>query len=332
MLSTAADDAMGMQPMTQLTVSLFGSLQVSHQPSGISFGGRPGRSPATHPTGKVARLLAYLLLGGRQSHQRDELAECFWGDRDSNSARRCLSTAVWRLRQIVEPAGTPSGTYLLSNAGDEIAFNWESDHRVDCLEFEVRIDSALRIRPESMTHEAARALEECLGLYRGELLCGVYDSWALRERERLRSRYLDGLTLLMRHWLHVGNYRGGIEVGERILGQDPLREDVHRDMMRLFAGAGDRSRAIRQYQECCRLLSRELRVEPLEETRALHDSISTAGHCETLVHPRAQQISAGEALAKLRSALEEVERARAVVEQVLPGLEPGKEPPLRGNR
>jgi len=308
--------------MSQLTVSLLGSVQVRHEPRELSLAPRGVAGPVLRPTRKVARLLAYLLLTGRRSHQRDELADCFWGEQGINNARRCLSTAVWRLRQILEPAGTPNGSFLLCAGGEDIAFNWDSDHFVDALEFDHRMDAALRRAPDQMPLAAARSLEEGLEIYRGELLCGVYDAWALRERERLRARYLDGLTQLMRFCRHVGDLHRGIEIGDRILEQDPLREDVHRDLIRLHAASGQRAQAIRQYLVCRELLARELRVEPLEETQALFREISAGGNRPLPASSvPTGQVSAQEALAQLRRALDGLERARAQVERCLPALE-----------
>ncbi len=308
--------------MSQLTVSLLGSVQVRHEPHVASVLQLGAVAPAVRPTRKVARLLAYLLLAGRHSHQRDELADRFWSEQGINNARRCLSTAVWRLRQIIEPKGIANGTYLLCEGGEEIAFNWDSDHRVDVVEFESCLDGALRMPPDQMTLAAARKLEEGLEAYGGELLCGVYDSWALRERERLRVRYLDGLTQLMRFCQHVGDFHRGIEIGDKILEQDPLREDVLRDLMRLHAGSGQRSQAIRQYRECHALLARELRVEPLEETQALYREISAGGCCsDSRDRGKEGVVTAREALQQLRAALDGVERARAQVESCLPALE-----------
>ena len=46
--------------------------------------------------------------------------------------------------------------------------------------------------------------------------------------------------------------------GRRLLAQDPLHEPAHQESMRLYAAAGRRSDALRQYRECVRVLEREL--------------------------------------------------------------------------
>src|SRR6185503_3614725 len=59
----------------------------------------------------------------------------------------------------------------------------------------------------------------------------------------------------------------------QLLALDPLQEPVHRTLMRLHAGLGQRGAALRQYQHCVSALRSELGVEPEEETRQLYQEI-----------------------------------------------------------
>ena len=64
-----------------------------------------------------------------------------------------------------------------------------------------------------------------------------------------------------------------IDVGQRLLRHDPLRESAHRSMMRLYHRLGDRTAALRQYEACRDALAQQLGVKPAEETRALARTI-----------------------------------------------------------
>ena len=70
-----------------------------------------------------------------------------------------------------------------------------------------------------------------------------------------------------------GLWQEALFVGHRILYEDPLRESIHREVIRLHVRQGQRVQALRQYQRCASILMEELGVEPMEETRALHDGI-----------------------------------------------------------
>ena len=60
-----------------------------------------------------------------------------------------------------------------------------------------------------------------------------------------------------------------LRCGQQILTLDPLREDVHRELIRLHLRRGHRALALHQYEQCRAVLDDELGVEPMEETRAL---------------------------------------------------------------
>ena len=165
------------------------------------------------------------------------------------------------------------GTYLVGDAGGEVHFNTASDYWLDVAEFEHRIHTALLCPPTELTPPIAVALTEGLDLHRGELLEGFYDDWALHERERLRDLYLGGLTRLMEYHQAQCAYQQSLAYGQRILQQEPLREDIHRAVIRLYHQSGQRAQALRQYELCGDLLAAELGVTPLPETQALYSQL-----------------------------------------------------------
>jgi DNA-binding SARP family transcriptional activator len=102
---------------------------------------------------------------------------------------------------------------------------------------------------------------------------GYYEDWVLRERERLRNRYLYGLAFLMSAYHLKGNLEASLACGQKILQQEPLREEIHRAMMRLYFQAGQRAMAIQQYELCCAALKAELEITPMPETEMLFQRI-----------------------------------------------------------
>jgi len=271
-----------------LRVRLFGTIRVSHD----------GFGPETRPIHGVQALLAYLLLHRNRHHSREALGGLFWGEHSEPRARSCLSTALWRLRQVLEPPGVPRGTYLLVQAGGEVGFNSESDHWLDVAAFEDAL---------SRRHDWA-ALETAVRQYSGDLLEGFYDEWALRERERLRMLYLDGLNRLVERHSAEGAIDAALGCARRVLELDPLREEVHREVIRLHLRQGHRALALRQYLTCRSLLAEELNVEPMEETRALGAQIlAEPGRADTTDLPGP---TTPDLLPPLRSAARRLNQAR----------------------
>ena len=220
-------------------------------------------------------LFAYLLL-----HQhlvpREVLMDVFWLDDSPERARSSLTTAIWRLRQLLEPSDVRPGTYLITQTSGEVGFNWDCGHWLDTKAFEQQVYPLLRKPVPYLTGDDVERIEEGMTLYRGELLEGIYDDWALRERERFRTLHLNCLTRLMEFHASRNNFEQGIAYGHEILRRDPVREEIHRGLMRLYLESGQRALAIHQYTRCRELLEQELGLLPLEETQALYQQIMSS--------------------------------------------------------
>jgi DNA-binding SARP family transcriptional activator len=250
--------------MYKLRFYLFGNVRiVCERDEQVEVTLRPG----------ALSLLAYLLLHRRYSHRREVLADVFWGEYDDSRARRCLSTALWRLRHDLEAADLNANTLLSSRSGDEINLHLEDNCWLDVAIFEEGLKQGLASPPTLMDAENIQTLETVCKLYRGDLLDGFYEEWAIRERERLRLLYLNGLTSLMRHYQQQGTYDRSLTYGQRILNLDPLREEVHRAMMRLYALNGQRTLAMQQYEYCREVLMAEMGLAPMTETQVLYRQI-----------------------------------------------------------
>ena len=117
-------------------------------------------------------------------------------------------------------------------------------------------------------------------LHRGDFLAGFslrdspdWDDWQSAQAE-MHRRSLGGiLERLAIGQAAAGMYRQAIDAAERWLSLDPLDEAAHRQLMLLYAWAGDRASALEQYLKAVRILDEELGVPPLPETTELNDAI-----------------------------------------------------------
>lgn len=123
-------------------------------------------------------------------------------------------------------------------------------------------------------------LTEAAALYRGDFLAGFglrdsvdFDDWQYFEAESLRREFAGVLQKLIRLHETEGELEPAIEYARRWLTLDHLHEPAHRSLMELYARAGQRSAAVRQYRECVRVLEQELGVSPLEETTSMYQDI-----------------------------------------------------------
>ena len=241
-----------------LHVRLFGSFELE----------RDGRPVERFASRKSGELFAYLALNRRGLHTREHLAGVFWGESEEERARHALNTTLWRINRVLEPAGGSANQRCgyLRVTPQHIGFNTASDTWLDVAEFESRCE--LAEQAETPVQRAA-LYTQAISFYRADLLVDCYEDWCVVERERLQGLYLRALARLMAHNSAMSEYDLAIDCARRILGCDPLREEVHRDLMRLHLTTGQPAAAMRQYRLCEELLRQELAVEPAPETRAL---------------------------------------------------------------
>lgn len=294
--------------MAELQVFLFGTVRIVH-------------ACATSPirlTHTSQGLLAYLLLHRHRNHPRDALAALFWADRPDDRAYCCLNTALWRLRCAIEPDGAPRRTYLVTTPAGEVGFGSGSDSWLDVAVFETSIATLLARPAETLSSDDASTLEAALQLYTADLLEGFFDTWALHERERLRDLYISGLAYLMRYYRQHGAFEESLGCCRRILKQDPLREEYHREMMRLYLESGQRALAARQYEICYELLTAELGIAPMPETQAVYSQIVPQLARQPGAPPgRRAAPTHAQTLRKLRLALRACEKAREQLQRAM---------------
>jgi DNA-binding SARP family transcriptional activator/DNA-binding NarL/FixJ family response regulator len=226
------------------------------------------------PTQRSEALLAYLVIQRDRLVHRDVLCGDLWGDRSDAEARKSLRTTLWRARSVLEADASERGT-LLRVDGDQIGFVAPPDARIDVWE----LDECVRLSQESgvpLDEATARRLGRVAALYRGDLMEGHYDDWCTEPRERLRTGFLAVLERLVSHHESRGAWQPAIACAQQILRHDPFREHVHRSLMTSHHAMGDRPSALRQYRHCAEVLRRELDIEPMDETRALHERIRAA--------------------------------------------------------
>jgi tetratricopeptide (TPR) repeat protein len=139
------------------------------------------------------------------------------------------------------------------------------------------LDSSARIR----------LLSDAVGTYEGELLPGHYDEWVLEERSRLHEEHIEARLKLAAAQEAAGDASAGIAHVRAAIRSDPMCEEAHRLMLRLYEATGRTNEAIRHYRELERVLDRELGTLPSATTQELFQRllVSTAARGAALPPP-----------------------------------------------
>ncbi len=211
---------------------------------------------------KTRQLLLYLLLR-RAPIARDEVLDTLWPDLSPDSAALALNTTFSELRRILEPElqrGQPSR--YLERDDETLALRRIEGLWCDVWAF------------EEMAQSGVVAAAQILALYRGDFLPEEpYVDWVLRERERLRTVYLNTLIDWLEARMRAEAWNEGTALARRILEREPWLEEIWRALMICLAQLGRRSEALRAYKDCVRALRAELDADPAPETLALYEKV-----------------------------------------------------------
>ena len=243
---------------------------------------------------RAASLLAHLLVRRGLPQSRQHLAFLLWPDSTEPQARTNLRHLLHKLRRALPDA-------CLDVTPRTLCWRADAPCELDLAGFE-----------DALARGDRRA---AVAVYGGDLLAGAYDEWLLEERERLRALYLDALARLSEE-----DSEDALSYAQRLVREDPLREDAYRRLMALHDARGDRAQALRAYHACAAALERELGVEPSPATRAAYEAL-LPGAAEPAASERAPLIGRAAQRARLTELWQAAEAGRAQL--VLVTGEPG---------
>lgn len=238
----------------------------------FTFGGlrfeQDGKASKKAGSRKVQAMLVYLALTQR-AVPRELLAELLWDNLSQQRAMSNLRRELTGLRQTY-------GAFVTIDR-ERVVLNRDTPLWIDAQQLQNGLTAAA-----TLTSESAKQLEEAIVLYQGELLAGFqvrdasgFETWLLAEREHWQKQAISALERLVAFATadQIKDYDKGLRYSHQLLRIDPLREQTHRQLMRLLALTDRRTDALNQYESCRKLLWNELGVTPAPETEALFAEI-----------------------------------------------------------
>jgi LuxR family maltose regulon positive regulatory protein len=235
---------------------------------------------------KTLALLAYLSLTP-QPPTRETLATLFWPEYDQQHALSNLR------RNLSSLAGSLPPTCLDVDR-ERVGLRGSQGIEIDVERFHRLLAGA-----EGHAHETGEMCPECLGmreqavrLYRGDFFegfnlkdCPEFDDWQFFQREGLRGEYGGVLEKLAGYYQGKGEWERGILHARSWLALDRLHEPAQRMLMGLYGQSGQKSAALRQYEECKRLMEQELGQPPETDTTLLYEEIRKESFAAARLEP-----------------------------------------------
>lgn len=225
-------------------------------PGYVLMNGRPVDSWEGH----LPRLLFFFALD-RPSITRSEICQAFWPDLDTDQAVNVFHVTKRRLHKALDM---------------DVLVHEDGYYRVNpalAVQYDVmNFVGLLMAGRNGEGLERIAAWQKAIELYRGPFLQGHNDPWIVERQRDFRAGYLEALSEMARVRLAEERPEHALGLLQRALNEDNSREDIHREVMRLYARLGRRSEAAAHFQRLTDEMD-QAGLAPEARTRELYDSI-----------------------------------------------------------
>lgn len=220
----------------------------------------------------VARLLQYFVLHAGQPIPRDQILEDLWPGGDPEKTAVSFRTLNSHLRSALDPYMRQRGPnrYIVVER-ENYRFDPNGVVSNDLSQFTGQVAQALTAGELNSSELAA--LEQILATYAPLLPDLPYADWLLEPRQRLEDLYLEGCLFLAEGYLAQRQWRQSELWLRRTLQIAPWLENAWQLLIRLHARQGQRSLALKTYQEAAMALEQELGVGLSELTAWLYQRV-----------------------------------------------------------
>ncbi|MEM6283469.1 MAG: bacterial transcriptional activator domain-containing protein, partial [Chloroflexota bacterium] len=207
--------------------------------------------------GHLPRLLFFFALD-RPVVTRSEICHAFWPELDTDQAVNVFHVTKRRLHKALDM------DVLVHDEG-YYRVNPQFAVSYDVMDF---VTILMEGRDESLGKKARmKAWQRAIDMYRGPFLQGHSDTWINSRRYDYQTGYLEALTSMATVRLNENRKEHALSLFQKAVAEDNTRQDLHREIMRLFASMGRRSEAAGHYQT----LADAIPVDA--ETEAVYDEI-----------------------------------------------------------
>jgi len=213
--------------------------------------------------GHLPRLLFFFALD-RPVVTRSEICQAFWPELSNDQAVNVFHVTKRRLHKALYPLGMD----VLIHEGGYYRVNPELSIHYDVMEF-VGSLVAGRITDEKLR---TGAWQRALDMHQHPFLQGHTEPWIAKRRKDYQAGYVEALSEMGNIRLKEGRPEHALTLLLRAVNEDVTRQDLHRQVMSLYADLGRRSEAASHYQKIHdQLREKNIRLE--EETQELYSEL-----------------------------------------------------------
>lgn len=194
---------------------------------------------------------------------RDEIFETFWPELPTKEATNVFHVTKRKISERLGFELTAYGSGFYRPSGQMTV-------HYDVRNFETLLNAAsVEEERTSIPQEWYQAIH----LYRTPFLPRLEMPWIERRRQQIKQSYVSALIGIARIHKALNEAESAISYYLRALREFPEREDVHRELMGLYASEHNKDAAAEQYRMLTAILKRTLNISPSKTTRSFYKSI-----------------------------------------------------------
>lgn len=217
--------------------------------------------------GHLPRLLLFFALE-RPCATRSEICQAFWPDLSNDQAVNVFHVTKRRLHKALESLGMD---VLIHDSG-YYRINPKLRIHYDMTDF---VALLVQGRLAQTAQARLRAYQSAVEMYQRPYLQGHTEGWIVARRQDYQAGYIEALCGIAEVRMEEGRHEHALALFQRAVQENPLRQDLHRRVMSLFADLGRRSEAASHYNEMRAVLDKhEIEIEP--ETEQLYTQLMSA--------------------------------------------------------
>jgi predicted ATPase len=162
----------------------------------------------------------------------------------------------------------------------------EGSYSSDVQQFQRAVQQAMQ---HDFDHGRADFLAQAVEVWGGELLAGQDGDWIILEAHRQEEQYFRCVQQLVTYLRESGQFIPAREYALQALAVDPLHEELHQELMRVYLGQANPLLALRQYENLKQLVLKEFKTLP----HPVSQQLAEAARQQTVTGPKVLLTGAG---------------------------------------
>lgn len=211
--------------------------------------------------GHLPRLLFFFALD-RPIVTRSEICHAFWPELESDQAVNVFHVTKRRLHKALD-------TDVLIHDDGYYRINPSMAVYYDVMDFTTAL---MEGRNNSDEERRFAAWQRATELYRGPFLQGHNDRWIEERRKNFRAGYMEALTEMAAVWVSRERHEQALVLLQKALQEDNSRQDIHQQVMRIYATLNRRAEAAAHFQKLKEDFEKA-NIDLTPETESVYESI-----------------------------------------------------------